>query len=63
MGLKQKVVTYFDETMIELRKVSWPSREEIRGSTIVVIITSIILAAFLFVVDSGLSQVVKTLLQ
>lgn len=62
MNLREKIVNYFDETVIEMKKVSWPSKEEIRGSTIVVIVTSIVLALFTFGVDSALSWVTRTLL-
>jgi preprotein translocase subunit SecE len=62
MNLREKIVTYFEETVMELKKVSWPSKDEIRGSTVVVIITSIILAAFTFGVDSTLSWLTRTML-
>jgi preprotein translocase subunit SecE len=55
MNIKQKIVTYYDETIVELKKVTWPTKDEVRGSTVVVIITSIILSAFIFVVDRLLS--------
>jgi preprotein translocase subunit SecE len=55
MSIKQKVITYYDETVVELKKVAWPTKDEVRGSTIVVIVTSIILSAFVFVVDRLLS--------
>ncbi len=62
MSVKQKVVTYFDETVVELKKVTWPSKDEVRGSTIVVIITSIVLSAFVFGVDRLLAFAVNALL-
>jgi preprotein translocase subunit SecE len=55
MNIKQKIVTYYEETVVELKKVTWPTKDEVRGSTVVVIITSIILSAFIFVVDRLLS--------
>ncbi len=62
MNIKQKIVTYYDETVVELKKVTWPTKDEVRGSTIVVIVTSIILSAFIFVVDRLLSWGVNSLL-
>ena len=55
MNIKEKDRNYYDETVVELKKVTWPTKDEVRGSTIVVIITSIILSAFVFVVDRLLS--------
>jgi preprotein translocase subunit SecE len=40
------------EVEVESKKVSWPTRNELRDSTIVVIIAVIILTAFVYVVDT-----------
>jgi preprotein translocase subunit SecE len=58
MNIKQKIVTYYEETIVELKKVTWPTKDEVRGSTVVVVITSIILSAFVFSVDRLLAFVV-----
>ena len=39
------------DTENELRKVVWPTREEVTGSTIVVIITTLLLGVFIFTMD------------
>jgi len=62
MSIKQKIVTYYEETVVELKKVTWPTKDEVRGSTIVVILTSIVLSAFVFVVDRLLSLAVSSFL-
>jgi preprotein translocase subunit SecE len=49
--LKQFVI----ETWSELKKTSWPGRKEVYGTTLVVIVTVLICALFLFVVDRILS--------
>ena len=46
----------------EMRKVSWPTLEELRGSTAVVLVLSLILVIFLFIVDFGLSRIVSFIL-
>lgn len=63
MSIKEKVIKYFEETKQELKKVTWPTKPEVIGSTIVVVVTSIMLAAFLYVVDTGLSAIVRFLLR
>ena len=63
MSFKEKVLKYFEETKLELKKVTWPSKPEVIGSTIVVVVTSILIAAFLYVVDTGLTAVVSFLLR
>jgi len=59
---KQNIIQrYVRETAGELRKVSWPSREEAMHLTIVVIITMILMGAFLSLV-SGVSSKILNLL-
>lgn len=45
----------------EMKKVSWSSRKEVIGSTKVVIVTTLILAAILFVVDLTFQTLFRTL--
>jgi preprotein translocase SecE subunit len=44
---------------VELGKVSWSTREELIGSTSVVIILTAILAVFIFIVDSCLAKILS----
>ena len=46
----------------EMKKVSWPTWDELRGSTMVVLGLSLILGIFLFVVDLVLSRIVNVVL-
>jgi len=46
------------ETFEELQKASWPTRTELRDSTVVVIVAALILGAFTSVSDFALYQVV-----
>jgi preprotein translocase subunit SecE len=59
--LKDKIVNFFTDIVREMKKVSWPKREELRESTLVVILTSAIFAAFVFVVDKILSEGLKAI--
>ncbi|MEW6409265.1 MAG: preprotein translocase subunit SecE [Nitrospirota bacterium] len=53
-----RVKEFLREVKIELKKVVFPTKEEIKGSTWVVIITVIIVAIFLGIIDLGLSKLV-----
>merc|ERR1711879_354451 len=48
---KDKVVDFFIATESEMRKVNWPSKKELVGSTWVVIIGTVLLAAVLVLID------------
>lgn len=55
----RRLVRFINEVRNELKRVSWPSREEIRGSTTVVIIIVLILAVFIGLVDRALTYLVS----
>ncbi|MFC1618432.1 preprotein translocase subunit SecE [Candidatus Neomarinimicrobiota bacterium] len=46
----------------EMKKVSWPTMNELRGSTAVVLALSLVLTIFLFIVDFVLSRGVSLVL-
>jgi preprotein translocase subunit SecE len=43
--------TFLSEVRSEMKKVSYPSRDEVVGTTVVVIVTSFIFAVFLWIAD------------
>jgi len=45
------MVRYFKETRAELRKVTWPTREETRMLTTIIVIVTITMAIFLGLLD------------
>ncbi len=58
MSTMSQLREYGKDVRAELSKVSWPTREELRDSTIVVIVTVLLVAAFIGIVDQGLNRVV-----
>lgn len=49
-----KYVDFLVETEAELKKVTWPSKPEVYSSSVIVIVTTIILGIYVFVVDQSL---------
>lgn len=58
----QKAIEFLTEVQIELKKVTWPTRKQTTGTTIVVIIFVFIVSAFLGIFDLGLSKLVQVVL-
>jgi preprotein translocase subunit SecE len=60
-----KAKEFLSETRSEMRKVSFPSKDEVVGTTIVVIVTSAVFSVFLFAADKlitlGYQGLVKVL--
>jgi preprotein translocase subunit SecE len=57
--LKDKIVNFFLDIVKEMKKVTWPKREELKESTLVVIVTSLIFAVFVYVVDKIINEGLK----
>jgi preprotein translocase subunit SecE len=58
----KKIKDFMNGVQFEMRKVSWPTWDELRGSTMTVLGLSLILGIFLFVVDFFLSRIVNVVL-
>jgi len=50
-GQIQRLAVYVQETREELKKCSWPTWEELKGSTALIIIMVFLLGAFVVLVD------------
>ena len=61
MSWTERIRTFFKEVQVEIRKVSWPTRNELRDSTIVVIATVLIVAAYVGAIDRVLGLAVGLL--
>ena len=58
----EKSIQFLREVVVELKKVTWPTRKQAVGSTVVVLILVVIISLFLGVVDMGLSSLIKVVL-
>lgn len=56
------VVKYFKETRAELRKVSWPTREETQNLTLIIVAVTVTMAAFLGILDYAFQIVVGSVI-
>ena len=62
-GTIDKGLQFLREVKVELKKVVWPSRKQTIGSTIVVLILTMIIAVFLGMIDMGLSGIIRMVLK
>ena len=58
-GYLMRIRNYVAETKEELRKCTWPTRQELKGSTVVVVVTIVLLGAYTVGVDWILSMVMR----
>jgi preprotein translocase subunit SecE len=57
----KRIIAFFQESFAELKKVTWPSRDEVIASTKVVLVSTLLIAAMLGLVDLVLFQVMDRL--
>jgi preprotein translocase subunit SecE len=55
MSLVQSATEFLKEVRVEATKVSWPTRKELRDSTVVVLVMTAIMAAIIFILDQILN--------
>ncbi|MCX7680030.1 MAG: preprotein translocase subunit SecE [Spirochaetes bacterium] len=53
-----KFLDFIKESREELKKVTWPEKEEVSNFTMVVIVTLFIVSIFLAIVDFGLNHLI-----
>jgi preprotein translocase subunit SecE len=57
----ERIRRFFDEAWSELKKVSWPTREQTRNLTVLVFAISLAVGLYITVLDFIFSQAVKIL--
>jgi len=63
MDFLRRAQEFVREVLAEFRKVSWPSRQELINSTVVVITVTVVVSLFLGAVDVVLARVVERILR
>jgi preprotein translocase subunit SecE len=52
-----EIIEFLKEVKEELKKVSWPSKEQVRNATIAVIIFTTIVSIYLWILDLGFQRI------
>jgi len=59
----KRFLVYLRESKEELKKVTWPTREEITSFTVVVVVSIAVISVFLWGVDLGLEYIINLLMK
>jgi preprotein translocase subunit SecE len=57
--MKEKIVNFVNDVVKEMKKVTWPTRDELKESTTIVIVVCILIAIFTYVIDMSVAQILK----
>ena len=58
----KQLISFFKDSREELKKVTWPDRDEVTSFTVVVVISLIVFSIFLWLVDTGLMTLIKVVI-
>lgn len=59
--MKEKIINFFLDIYKEMKKVTWPKKTELKDSTVIVVVTMVIFAVFVYLVDKGISEFLKVI--
>ncbi|MDA0986510.1 MAG: preprotein translocase subunit SecE [Bacteroidetes bacterium] len=59
--MKDKILNYFQGIKTEMSKVNWPAKKELQESTTIVLVVCLIFSAFVYLVDTAVSQILKNI--
>lgn len=57
--MKEKIINFVNDVVKEMKKVTWPTKDELKESTSIVIVVCLILAVFTYIIDMTLNQILK----
>ena len=58
----KKIKNFSTEVQMEMKKVSWPTWDELKGATYIVLSLSLMVAIFLFLIDLFLNKLMEFIL-
>ncbi|MBU1862380.1 MAG: preprotein translocase subunit SecE [Candidatus Omnitrophica bacterium] len=61
--MANSVTTFLSEVKTELKKVVWPSRDELKAATLVVLIATFLLAVYIGIVDFIFSKLITLIIR
>ncbi|WP_319472005.1 preprotein translocase subunit SecE [uncultured Pseudodesulfovibrio sp.] len=62
VGKVKELITFFEESKVEIKKVVWPTRKETITTCVAVLVVSLVIALYLGIVDFALSKTVEAIL-
>lgn len=60
--MKDKIIAFFTDVVKEMNKVTWPKKDDLRDSTVIVLVVCLIIAAFVYAVDAGVTLILQQIL-
>jgi preprotein translocase subunit SecE len=59
MAIVGKIKKFSKEVSVEMKKVTWPTKEQLKEATRVVVVVCLIFATFAFIVDQAVTKIMQ----
>ncbi len=63
VGILKSTQKFVEEVQVEMRRVTWPDREQLRSATLVILVFALILAAIIGLMDSVFAAIVRLIVR
>lgn len=60
--MKEKITEFINGVTKEMKKVTWPTKDELKDSTTIVLASTVIISLFIFMVDAVFTKFLELLL-
>lgn len=60
--MRDKIIGFFDDVVKEMKKVTWPTKDELKDFTSVVLVATLIMAVFIYAVDTIVNVALRYIL-
>ncbi|HEY9166860.1 MAG TPA: preprotein translocase subunit SecE [Candidatus Kryptonia bacterium] len=60
--MREKIIGFFNDVVKEMKKVTWPNKDELKDSTAVVLVATLIIAVFVYAVDTIVNVTLRAIL-
>ena len=57
--MKEKIINFFTDVVKEMKKVTWPTKNELKESTTIVIVVVLLFAVFTYIIDMALNKIIQ----
>lgn len=57
--MKEKIINFVNDVVKEMKKVTWPTRDELKESTSIVIVVCLVFAVFTYIVDMVVTKILQ----
>ena len=60
--MREKIIGFFEDVVKEMKKVTWPTKDELKDFTTVVLVATLIMAVFVYAVDTIVNVALRAIL-